>query len=142
METTYSTASLTTARSSQHCQFGNRLMPSRDSLDRILRRPRTILKTESACLNLNRMVFTMKSLRNRQARTWWKNLHQVLLTGNLTNERADILLISILGGGSIPDELAFLASAVFPESSKPCYPISALALALRLLSSEPHRIRR
>ncbi len=46
------------------------------------------------------------------------------------------------GDGSIPDELAFLAPAVSPEPSKPCYPISALALALRLLSSEPHRVRR
>jgi hypothetical protein len=45
------------------------------------------------------------------------------------------------GDGSIPAELVFLASAVTPESSTPCYPISALALALRLLSSEPHRFR-
>jgi len=46
------------------------------------------------------------------------------------------------GDGSIPGGLALLALAVSPESSTPCYPISALALALRLLSSEPHRIRR
>jgi len=46
------------------------------------------------------------------------------------------------GGGSIPVELAFLASTVSSESPTLCDPISARALALRLLSSEPHRIRR
>ena len=46
------------------------------------------------------------------------------------------------GGGSIPVELVFLAPAVSSGSSTLCDPISALALALRLLSSEPHRVRR
>ena len=45
------------------------------------------------------------------------------------------------GDGSIPAELAFLVPAVSPEPSTPCYLVSALALALRLLSSEPHRFR-
>jgi len=48
----------------------------------------------------------------------------------------------LYGGGSIPVELVLLASAVSSESSTLCDPISALALALRLLSSEPHRVRR
>jgi len=46
------------------------------------------------------------------------------------------------GGGSIPVELVVLAPAVSPESPLPCDPISAWALALRLLSSEPHRVQR
>jgi hypothetical protein len=46
------------------------------------------------------------------------------------------------GDGSIPAELAFHAKAVSPKPPTLCYPISAVALALRLLSSEPHRVRR
>jgi len=50
--------------------------------------------------------------------------------------------VFVYGGGSIPVELAFLAPTVSSESPTLCDPISARALALRLLSSEPHRIRR
>ncbi|HUO43145.1 MAG TPA: hypothetical protein VMU35_09230, partial [Methylomirabilota bacterium] len=49
---------------------------------------------------------------------------------------------TLSGDGSIPNELVFLPAAVSSKSPGPCYLISALALALRLLSSEPHRIRR
>jgi len=62
-------------------------------------------------------------------------LQDVLLpaTGNLSRR---------FGDGSIPEESIALATAVSPGFPGPCGPISALALALQLLSSEPHRIRR
>ncbi|MFI5450081.1 MAG: hypothetical protein ACHQ03_10020, partial [Candidatus Bathyarchaeia archaeon] len=60
--------------------------------------------------------------------------HNCLLCKSLNTQT------KINGGGSIPVELVFLAPAVSSGFPKPCDPISAWALALRLLSSEPHRV--